>query len=305
MNWTGIVSHQQVKEQLPLEYVCWREGITLESTYDGRLVGRCPFHDDEHASFAVFGERLEKVGCWSCDFQSGDLYELLMRVHGITFTEAATLAALYLREFKDDDEWRAKPRVIVEKDPETLRDVARQAWVNGAMNLEPLEDLINIKHWEFDAEWLHREWWVGVSPPVTVVIPHLNARSDVTGVKLRTRAFTPAAIWGSRFPQLYGVWRGGTSRSLLLVEGESDSWTASWRYPTYDVLGLQTGAMTYPRMELAQPLSRYDKIFIAFDGDEAGRAGATRWQAALGDRATVVDVPDGEDVTSWKALQLP
>jgi len=56
-----------------------------------RLLWLCPFHDDHHPSFEVDPDR-RKWRCWSCGIR-GDAAELVKRKNGVTFTEAARIAA--------------------------------------------------------------------------------------------------------------------------------------------------------------------------------------------------------------------
>ncbi|MGH9200353.1 MAG: CHC2 zinc finger domain-containing protein [Vicinamibacterales bacterium] len=305
MNWDRSLTPTRIKRTLPLEYVCWVEGIALEPSYDGRLIGPCPFHNDEHPSFAVFGDDLDKVGCWACDFRYGDVFDLLQRTRECNFKTAAKVANELLIRFEADDDWSRVPRVERPVfDATKLMQLARQAWTSGIADLGAVRDPISVRTQEVDAAWLHREFFIGVVPPATVVIPHFTADRVLTGVKLRYNCLPTYGVGGSRFPQLYGIWRHREYVPVVLCEGESDTWTAAWRWPEFLALGLPTGAGTYPRPELLEQL-RGRPTYIVFDGDESGRFGAARWAEALGDDGILVDTPEGEDLTSWKNARLP
>jgi DNA primase len=305
-SWGKVVTPSVIKRKLPLEYVCMREGIDLELTYDGRLIGKCPFHADSNPSFAIFGDKLDKAGCWSCDFRSGDLFDIITRTEHVSFGEATVIAAAMLEEFERDT-WQPTTPVERAYDQAMYQDIARQGWRTALVDRTALDRLVAAKDWEVDPEWLHTEWWVGTVPPATVLIPHLNSSRRVTGVKSRYAGLPPYAVSGSKFPHLYGEWRFRRTGLVVLCEGESDTWTGSWRFPTVDVLGLPTGAGTRPTPLHTALLKQADRCVIVFDGDEAGRLGASRWEPvlkALGVDVRVVDLPDGRDLTSCPDLEV-
>ena len=54
----------------------------------GRLVGKCPVHEDSSPSFAVYGAKLENAGCYPCGF-SGDAFSVSQWLgRATTFPEA-------------------------------------------------------------------------------------------------------------------------------------------------------------------------------------------------------------------------
>ena len=55
------------------------------------LLFLCPFHDDHHPSFQVDPER-RRWDCWPCGIH-GDAFDLVMKLQGVAFPEAARIAA--------------------------------------------------------------------------------------------------------------------------------------------------------------------------------------------------------------------
>lgn len=73
-----------LKQRVPLEKLV---GNYLELVPQGRnLIGRCPFHTDEHPSFVVFPSQ-HCFHCFGCAAH-GDALSFLMRVESLRFTEA-------------------------------------------------------------------------------------------------------------------------------------------------------------------------------------------------------------------------
>ena len=89
---------------------------------------------------------------------------------------------------------------------------------------------------------------------------------------------------------------------VLLCEGEWDTLMA-WQHGI-NAVGTTGGAGTVPPVELLAPL-RERQVFIAFDCDDAGRAGAEKWARRLAGMGCAVhivdlDLPDtGADVSDW------
>jgi hypothetical protein len=96
---------------------------------------------------------------------------------------------------------------------------------------------------------------------------------------------------------LYGDTGAVLTAPVLLTEGESDAWTAMSVRPDLYVFGLPSGAGTPPTPHVER--LRGCRVYLAFDGDEAGRAGQERWASVLGlSDVRQVQLPDGHDITS-------
>jgi DNA primase len=87
------------------------------------------------------------------------------------------------------------------------------------------------------------------------------------------------------------------SRTVFLVEGPFDWLTLrSWDLPAVALVG------THVRTAAVQALSRFERIYLALDNDEAGHAAAVAINAALGNRAALVQLPGVKDVADLATL---
>lgn len=304
MSWQDLLNSanltiDELKSRLPLEWVVAEAGVALERRSDGRLVGICPFHLDSNPSFAVFGDNLDRVGCWSCDFTNGDLLDFIQRWKSCGFNEALTEAVRLLKRFEETrNEWQPAPppdRVI--PDPEQLQERARAAWQLAESDLSPIARFIQDKGLPLTARWLHDEFMVGALDEYTILIPHAvetDSGLTVTGYKTRTPTSHPYAAAGSRFIDLYGSWRDRGRAQVIICEGESDTWLLAHLFPDYDVFGLPAGANQPPKSEWVDRFRKRD-IVILTDADTPGRQAAKRWHEALAPISRSVRVASLED----------
>jgi len=76
----------QLKQNVSILHVCAAHGIELKPHGTADHVGRCPFHDEDEASFIVTpGKNLWH--CMGCD-KGGSVIDLVMQLDGLTFREA-------------------------------------------------------------------------------------------------------------------------------------------------------------------------------------------------------------------------
>jgi DNA primase len=140
-----------------------------------------------------------------------------------------------------------------------------------------------------------------------VMIPHFGVAGEVCGVKRRSpqAGWVPTAVKGSKLETLYGAWRDKGHQTLIVCEGESDTWTLAHRYRDHpvDVAGLPSGVAAKPRDEWLWRCQQHQQTILVFDGDEAGRLGAARWKAAL-PGAYVARLREGADVTSATRVEV-
>lgn len=299
MSWQQLLdvsTPAKLKEQLPLAGVVQAYGVALRPEGE-RLVGRCPFHDDQHASFAVWKteDGAEFVGCWACDFRPGDVFDFIMRADRCDFGAALRKAAAFVREGLP-----AAPEVPERtSEPVDLEAVVRSA---RGTSLAPLVRWLNDRQLPMTAEWLRDEWGVLVEQRNRIVIPHRTVAGQVVALKWRTSDTKPISYTGSRLTELYGTWRDMQRDTVVLCEGESDTWYVSWllRDEAVDVVGLPSGVTAKPRDEWVDHL-RGRHVVLLFDSDPAGRRGAAQWCTALDGAAESVRVaalPDHEDAAS-------
>jgi len=296
----------EIKAQLPLEWVVMEAGVQLERQPDGRLRGLCPFHDDSDPSFAIFGEDLGACGCWACDFGPGDLFDFIQRWRGVGFAEAVGIAAGLLRRMRAEG-FTPSPPPPARQAPADLAERARAAWRRAQADPSAVAALVDAKGLTAPVDWLLREFWLGSEDRFVVTIPHLGPPEEeggplrVNGLKTRTARTHPYAVAGSVLSSLYGAWRDRGRDLVVLTEGESDTWEMAWRLrDRADVFGLPSGAAAKPRPEWAASLVGRD-VVLMFDADRAGRDAARRWHQALAGQARstrVARLEDGADASS-------
>ena len=291
----------EIKEALSMEQVAVHEfGLTFEESPDGRLISKCPFHEDENPSFAIYGEYMHRAGCWSCEF-NGDIFDIIQAARDCDFREALKAAKKMIDDqiavpARRESQTRAVPSA------EDLSVAARASYLNALDNSEPIQQFVRRKHLSMSAQWLIENWYIGVasySGLGAILIPHLGPAKEFTGYKVRSPSTPTIAARGSRLTELYGVWRDKQSTSVILTEGETDAWSASFWFPKADVFGLPTGAQSRIQDHWVERL-KYRDVYIIFDGDDAGRNSARKWAKALSSDTHVirVDLPAGEDICS-------
>lgn len=303
-NWLQLLDDSDpasLKAKVRLAAVVQHHGVALRPEGD-RLVGNCPFHNDQGPSFAVWrnpDDEGELCGCWSCDFGVGDVFDFLQRLLNLSFTKAFNLVSEYVR-----DNVLASAPAIPERDPNAPRPDF-DALVRDA-RLQPLTALhgfLDGRGLQVPAEWIAAEFKVGVSEATgELVIPHYGSDGVIHGVKHRDPVGKPIAYDGSRLDNLYGVWRMHGHKQVVIVEGETDTWAAAYLLQNYqvDVVGLPRGVSSRV-LDAWLDVMRGKVVVLMLDADDAGRRGSAKWLGALtgvAERLLVAALPDGEDVCS-------
>lgn len=315
-----------LKRTADLRAVAQRLGIDLEpeSGYHGdphdptrRWVGRCPWHSDRNPSLAVYWswERgHQRVGCWPCG-RDGDVFDLIQwSGEAENFSGAKQRLIRWLTDEPDtltltdapDPEDREPPDF--REDIYAARDVLRER--SDEVSLAFFAKFAKEKAAGIDPDWLIEQWALGVGQDAGgfyVSIPH--SRHAV-----KVRRLGPAGAWspplaraGSDLASFYGSFRDtDRSKPVVLVEGESDVWSAAWWLGTADnpavVLGLPSGADSRVTVEALVRLEGRE-VTLVFDADEAGERASARWTQALREhhrntRVSVARLPEGMDVRS-------
>lgn len=293
--WAQLIQNsdlQALKARVPLAAIVTAGGVDL--TQDGdRLIGHCPFHDDDAPSFAVWKteEGSELCGCWACDFRPSDAYTFIQRRWGLNFSDAAK----QLLEFAEQGLTTTlvtAPRVY---DPQPSRMA-----VAKATHSAPIYEFLHDRGLDVGAsDWLEREFRLRGDDEGQLVIPHLDRDGEIVAAKTRTSDTKPRTIPGGQLSALYGEWRDGRERQVILVEGESDAWMVAWQHrdQEVDVLGLPSGASADPRPAWLDTLRGRD-VTLLFDSDSAGRRASATWARKLegiSETTRVAMLPDGYD----------
>lgn len=247
---------------------------------DGQWSGRCPAHDDRHASLG---------------FRQGEKGIVARCMVGCSITEIAGALRLEVSQLFDPDAPRREPLPVREAEPlPSSGDIAR--WTARAQSSPRLADrLAEVKGWSLPTlERLHVGW-----DGQRVTFPIANAAGDVVnvirylpggkpktlGLRHRSRGLFPApeTIDGR-------VW---------LVEGEPDAVSGhELGLPAVGVPGTNGW-----RPEWAERFHGRS-VVVCFDCDDAGRKAALKVGASLAGHAKAVRVvdlnvkrTDGFDVT--------
>ncbi|MCL1900138.1 MAG: CHC2 zinc finger domain-containing protein, partial [Promicromonosporaceae bacterium] len=94
---SGLIKREDidaVRERVRIEDVVSAQ-VTLKTAGVGSLKGLCPFHDERTPSFTV-RPGVGRFHCFGCG-ESGDAFAFLMKLDGLSFTEAVDGATVPLR----------------------------------------------------------------------------------------------------------------------------------------------------------------------------------------------------------------
>ena len=88
---------------------------------------------------------------------------------------------------------------------------------------------------------------------------------------------------------------------VIVAEGEIDTLTLLQN--GFNACGV-LGANSF-KEEWAERLAEAEKVYISFDGDEAGREGNKKIAALIGPQARMVSMPEGEDINDYFKTRNP
>ncbi len=317
---TANVDIPALKARHPLGDAVEAAGVRLRGR--GRVrQGVCPFHDEAEGSFTVYGDS-ERFYCFGCG-EGGDVLDFIQRSEGLSLPEAIARLDGSPGLAPRAAQRPAGPRrpgsaALPPREPDLLTAAARfyagevrrsseargylasrgvgpvaaarlgLGYAPGGGLRQALESLgFSEKRIRDSGLFMERgaERFAGM-----VVVP------DVTGGLVRWlagRAVDPGRT--PRFQALpgpkpvLGLGRlGPTPLWAVVTEGLFD-WVAlaGWEFPAAAALGTQGVE------RIAEALRVCNRVFLAFDSDDAGREATERLQALLGRRAAAVTLPPG------------
>jgi len=280
-------------KRIPIdELLQQRYGIAVPEGAEPRI--RCPLHHGEHGNFAVF----RKTNTWFCFSEchiGGDVTRLVALMEQIRPIEAARL----LKESFGNGAPPVHPVPPVDDEPATLEPIS---W---SLELDPKHP--SLPRFGVTPE-LAETFGIGFCRRRRfrdrICFPVEGPDGQRVGYIGRTVVDAdPKYLLSRHCPRgrlLYGLHRvQGTQ--VVLVEGPRDVWALTGlSVPSVAPIG---SWLTGHQVELLQ---RFDRILIAFDGDSAGRQGASRAAEQLSRHAWVrtLSLPDGEDPASLEPEHL-
>jgi hypothetical protein len=281
----------RITHELDVRAVCALYGVHL----DASDMALCPFHSENTASFVYFvgDDEKRRLHCHGCGW-SGDVIDFVRAKGGLSYPAAMAECKRLL-----DSGLEAPPAEDVEA-PDFSGTVA-EARVAAAADAGPIREMLASRNSPIDLAWLLTEFRLGVAGS-EILMPHFAAGEDQPhAVKRRLANGEKRSAKGGRLSQLYGVWRDKNTKDVVLVEGESDTWTVAWDYhrQRVDVFGLPRGVGSSIEPHWLERL-RGRRVTLMFDPDHAGRLGLLRWAAALHEVAAelyVAHLPEGTDAS--------
>lgn len=298
-----IATNEELRAELPIPFVLECYGHRPVLVEGERLHYVNPWREDTSPSLDVFtnDEGVQRAGDYAEGFQGSVLDIIGRQLETADFreimVEARLLYARFLEEGWDGPSLSSGPK-RKGMDPQLVDHVMSPR--QNPTRWEGLDDLTSRPALASAREWCKR-FKIHLNNG-KLVVPY----PDGQAIRLRLADGSKRAVPGSKFNLYHRPdldW--SANKPVLLVEGESDTWAAEMVVgDTFHVVGVP-GVGHQPGTYLDQLEGR--AVAIAFDGDQAGRAGAARWSTALvaaGCQVTIVALPDGRDVASLNPAAL-
>ena len=314
------VDLQELKARHPLGDAVEAAGVALRGK--GRVrQGVCPFHQEAEGSFTVYADT-EKFYCFGCG-AGGDVLDFVGRMEGLTLPEAIRrlddgTTPVAARPSRPNPTQRPSAAAVPRRAPALLTAAmriyaaelrrsrvaleylaSRGIGIDAAVRLglgyatgSGLREYLQLAGFDNgrlrdSGLFLERgaERFAGM---ITVpdlahgLVRWLTGRAIDSGVKPRFQA-----VPGPK-PVLGLAALGPSPPWVVVAEGVFDRLTlAAWGHPAVAALGTQG------MDKVAAALRGCPRVFLAFDNDDAGNTAAQQLKELLGNRAAVVNLPDG------------
>ena len=318
-NRTGDIA--ELKARNPLGDAVEAAGVALKGK--GRVrQGVCPFHDETEGSFTVYANT-EKYHCFGCGAH-GDVLDFVGRMEGLTLPEAirrlddGTTPPAAARPNQSTPTQRPTAASVPPRDPALLTAAAR--FYGGQLRRSPAAlQYLSSRGIGLDAamclglgyatgnglrERLQADGFTTQRLRDSGLFQERGAERFAGMITVpdlawgRVRWFTGRAIQPNARPRfqalpgpkpLLGLAALGPAPPLVVVaEGVFDWLTlTAWSYPACTALG------TKGMDKVAAALRGCPRVFLAFDNDDAGNDAAESLKQLLGNRAAVVNLPEG------------
>jgi hypothetical protein len=232
----------------------------------------------------------------------GDVLDLISRKEQIGFTGSLIRARALLDRVPAD--WQ--PEVQLEEPtqvrPSDWRDELAKLQLHAIESQEFIAGALKLPRGAGD--WAVTFYHLGLDNQGAILFPYFDDKQELVGCKVRYPNGERVSLPGSRYPCLYGAWRGEVwpSWSVLIAEGETDSIWSAWALSGRNtrVFGAP-GAGATPTEQMLAPLRHARLVYLGFDADGAGDSATYRWSVALtsaGIPSCRLPIPRGEDIRS-------
>ena len=280
-----------LREKLPIPFVMEHYNKMPHSQTGDRLHYINPFRNDEKPSLDVFvnDKGVQRWGDYATGEQ-GSVLDLILKFENKghindIINQARTLYRIYLESDWKGSEFGQQERKLLTPDEVAAILMTGDRDIN---NHEVTANLIESKL-ALTPDML--EGW-----NLRVINGKLAAPyPDLVGIRYRHEDGSKTFEKGSKHA-LYYKGEFDRTKPVLLVEGETDCYAATAYAPDMMVVALPgVGSQPTKLGELLVGCS----VTIFFDGDDAGRDGAQRWETWLtsqGCEVSVVPTPDGIDI---------
>ena len=310
-NFPEFASIEEIKGRMPVTFVLHAAGHEPVDRTGRDLMYLTPWRQDSNPSLACYAtDDNGTVDRWRdmARSEGGDILDLIgmLDTDRDTFSDQLAMArTLYARYLEGG--WVA-PEPLPSVGSFDL-DAARAEMATWAQHSDPemlvrwlgeREDYLQ----NIPAGWLTETFRVEAVHG-EIKAPYLDASGDLIAYKYRRpgeKFMSPAGTRGM-WTSFYGEWLDDGSRPVVVCEGEPDVWSGTHATQDYTFLGLPSGAGTRPEKMQSRLAGR--RVYIALDGDEAGRDASVLWADYLRDENDVfiVPIPEGTDLSS--ATNIP
>lgn len=230
----------------------------------------------------------DKAGLWtdrSIQGSGGDIFDLWMKVKGLTFVHALDDIRKYLGITEVQRIRKEKPQGFGQNPIGRILGSSVHSYLNNrGLNDDTLKRYRIRRHPDENQDAIAFRYWT--SENVEGWVKYCSIHRDEKGKK---------KIWSTKpYPTLWGWWMVTPhDRSIIITEGEIDAMTVYQMEPGIPVLSMHSGASNLNWIDNDYDrLQQFETIYILTDRDEAGNASAEEVSKRLGmTRVARVPVP--------------